>query len=159
MAYATPEQLLSRYDSRVVGQLVDDTGGEVTSLGTNSVVLDALEDASGQIRSAALVANKYSEATLNTLAADQDSFLVRLTCSLALGYLVNRRMMDTAQYPEVIRAEQWLAALRFGERIFNVQDNADAGNIANNVISLQTRNNVRLLADSYRFFPVRQRYN
>ena len=159
MAYATPEQLLSRYDSRVVGQLVDDTGGEVTSLGTNSVVLDALEDASGQIRSAALVANKYSESTLNTLAADQDSFLVRLTCSLALGYLVNRRMMDTAQYPEVVRAEQWLAALRFGERIFNVQDNADAGNIANNVISLQTRNNVRLLADSYRFFPIRQRYN
>lgn len=159
MAYATPEQLVARFDARVIGQLVDDSGVEITSLAANNYVLEALDDASGQIRSAALVANKYTETNLDDLAADNDPFLVRLTCTLAYGFLRNRRGMGTENLPEVERAENWLAALRLGERIFNIQDNADAGNVHYSTISLAQRRETNLLADSYRFYPVRRRYS
>jgi len=159
VAYATPEDLVARFDSRVIGQLVSDDGTEVSTLGTNAIVQQALEDASGQIRSAALVGNKYTESELDTLAANNDAFLVRLTCALALGFLRARRNIGSEQpNPIVEQAENWLALLRLGERILNVQDNADAGNIQYSTISLAQRQETNLIADSYRFFPVRRRY-
>lgn len=160
MAYATPEQLVSRFDARVIGQLVDDSGAQIDTLGANAVVLEALEDASGQIRSAALVGNKYTASDLDTLADNNDSFLVRLTCHLAYGFLRNRRGVGTEPQPEIVeQAENWLALLRLGERILNVQANADAGNIQHSVISLATRQQSNLISDSYRFFPYRRRYS
>lgn len=158
MAYATPEQLISRFDARVIGQLASDSGVSVTNVAADPTILDALDDASGQIRSAALVGNKYTEADLDTLAAANDSFLVRLTCLLAYGYLVSRRSVNAEMPADVTRAEEWLAALRFGERILNVQSNADAGNVSHSTISLVKRQEINLLADEPRFFPYRRRY-
>lgn len=158
MAYATPEQLIMRYDARVIGQLLDDSGVQIDNISANTVALEAMDDASGQIRSAALVANKYTEDDLNTLAANHDAFLVKLTCDLAYGFLKNRRAIDGEIPPQVKEANQWLAMLRFGERILNVQANADAGNVSHSTISLVERQQTNLLADSYRFFPVRRQY-
>ena len=163
MAYAAPEQLTARYDARVIRDLVSDNSDvqtSIDSLTSHPVVLDALEDASGQIRSAAMVANKYTDDELSALEQSQDPFLVRLTCTLAIGYLLNRRSMGRDPLPPNIeQAENWLAALRLGERIFNVQANADAGNMKSATLSIAQRTELGLVADQTRFFPARRQYS
>lgn len=159
MAYATPEQLAARFDARVIAEnTVDNDRTEIsTDLSSNLVVLEALEDASAQIRSAALVANNYTEDELSTLAESQDAFLVRLCCTLAVGYILNRRSMGKEPLPPTIeQAEQWLAMLRLGERIFNVADNSAAGTMRSSVLTSSQRTDLSLVADNYRFFPVRR---
>ena len=157
MAYASAEQLCSRKDVRKLGQLVRDNNSQATAaeLLSDQVIADALEDASAQIRSAALVADKYQQSDLDQLAADSDAFLVRLTCDLAMGYLMSRRYLTEELPPDVVNAQQWLALLRLGERIFNVAANRTAGNVG---ISFQTpfkRSQANLVADSGRYFPPR----
>lgn len=155
--YADPDQMMARIDSRIIGQLLSDDGSQVSEAAAREhpILLEALEDASGQIRSAALVGHKYTEANLETLARNRDAFLMRLTCDLALGFLYNRRQSATEIPMNVIRAEEWLAALRFGERILNVEENKTAGNPTNGYITDAVRSNLNLVSDRNRFFPTR----
>jgi len=157
MAYATVSQLVSRKDVRKLGQLVRDnnTQATATELLSDQILSDALEDASAQIRSAALVAEKYQTGDLDQLAADSDAFLVRLTCDLAMGYLFSRRYMTEELPADVINAQQWLALLRLGERIFNVPANAKAGNVGLSFMTPFKRSVANLVADNGRFFVPR----
>lgn len=157
MMYAKPSQMLARYDSRVVGGYLRDDGIQVSEedILNDPLLNEALEDASGQIRSAAMVADKYTEADLQTLARDNDSFLVRLTCDLAIAFLVNRRL-STQELPYAAqRAEEYLAMLRFGERIFNVAENKAAGNAGGGYITNTSRTLSQFISDANRFFPAR----
>lgn len=141
--------------------MVSDTGLPIpeASLATDAKLLAALDDASGEIRSAALVAGRYTEADLDALAEGGDPFLIRMTCSLAIGYLLRRRPGILQQLPaDTVEAQQWLAALRFGERIFAVAETATAGVPSNGFLSLASRNQLNLISDETRFFPVRRHY-
>ena len=156
MAYATVAQMLLQFDSREVGQLVADDNTQVAaaSLTANSVLLQALEAATGEILSAALVGNKYSKTEMDALAASSDAFLAKLTCDLAMGYLLNRRSLGEKPLPPAIEeSRRWINLCRLGERIFRIEDNQDAGNTELVILTGQTRSEVNLAANKSRFFP------
>lgn len=157
MAYASAADLVNRYDARIIGDVIGDADQRVTeaNLASNAKVQAALEDATGQIKSAATVANKYTEDSLQTLADAQDPLLVRMTCDLAMGYLLNRRHLSTEPYEAVRRAEDWLALLRLGERVLNLQENKDAGNVNAGYITTLVRSTLQHAADEKRYFPER----
>ncbi len=160
MAYVTPEQFLDRYDARDVGDLVskDEFRVEGSALLNNSKLNSALEDASAIVRSGALVGRKYIEEELQQLAKDKDAFLVQIVCDLTLGRLITGRSLTAEVTPDVLRAEEWVALLRLGERIFNVLKAAGAGLTTSGFITRQRRSELRLINDvaSPRFFPNRE---
>lgn len=159
-SYVTPEQFLARRDIRAVQQLLPDGPPQgvvlppVEAVTTHPVLIAALEDASGQVRAACETANRYTAEELDTLGAANDPFLIRLVCDLAFGLLLTRRSrpVEAGNYPEIERAEQWLALLRFGERVLNVQSAKDAGNEKGVGISAVTYAESGLAADQYAFF-------
>jgi hypothetical protein len=159
-SYVTPEQFLARRDIRAVQNLLADgpASGVVTppveAVPTHPVLIAALEDASGQVRAAAETANRYTAAELDQLSGENDPFLIRLVSDLAFGLLLDRRGRPVApgDYPAVEKAEQWLALLRLGERVLNVQSAKDAGVEKGSFISAVTFANSGLAADQYAYF-------
>jgi phage gp36-like protein len=122
MAYATPADMLSRYDARTIGDLVDDTNSQVTpeELATNPVLLTMLADASGDIEAVLSVGGRYLPADLNQLAGNARNFLVRICCDLALAHLMRRRPSLDAEKLKALAdlARQHLKELQDGIAIF-----------------------------------------
>lgn len=138
MSYATPQDLLNRYDARRIGDLINDDGTRAnsTQITASAIVQVALDDAAGMMDSEALAGGRYQPsdfATLqsaaqlagpNTPAASDWNLVVRLNCDLAYGYLVGRRgysrteTLSMAPYFE--EALGILARLREGDLVFNV---------------------------------------
>ena len=140
MAYATAQDLLTRYDSRRVSDLVSDTGTRSVYPDSSPVVAAVLEDASGMVDAACRVAKRYTVTELANLTGSTRSLLVRLVCDLAFGLLVARRgysaQDQTAMAPQTKAANEMLEMERRGERLFDSADVAEAGV---NVLSLYTR--------------------
>jgi phage gp36-like protein len=131
MAYATGSNLASRYDARLLGDLCQDAGDRISDLATlvaNPNVLQALEDASGMINSAALVGHRYAVGDLAGMTGEGAAFLQRITCDLAFAFLRQRRGYDVDQYPTVKESFRFLDRLRLGERVFDIEANEAAGN-------------------------------
>lgn len=131
MSYATPADMVLRYDARTLGDLVSDNGVRVAevSLTTNTKILSALEDASGEIDAALLKAKRYTSADLSALTGNSLAYLKALTCRIALGALWNRRpYVDDMERDEALKqARIALERLRSGEHIFDNTDAKDAG--------------------------------
>lgn len=133
MAYATAAQMLERFDARMLGDLVDDTGSQVSSgdLLSDDNLAAALDDASGEIDAAIRASDRYTETELSSLS-QTNKHLVRLTCVLALRNLVNRRphmvRLDDKHEKMIERAEQSLEDLRSGKNILDINTHDDAGN-------------------------------
>jgi phage gp36-like protein len=133
MAYATPEAVLLRYDSRRVGALCSDTGSQVTAsaLLTDPVLAELLEDASGMIDSALLRGGRYTQSDLVALTGMDAKLLQRLVCDIAYGLLVSRRGYTAqelqANAPGYVSALAMLDRLAAGEAVFNVEENVLAG--------------------------------
>jgi phage gp36-like protein len=129
MAYASPDDLVTRYDTRVIGALIDDAGVQVSDdqFATDPIVLEMLEDATGTINAHALMGGRYTVADLQGLTADAQAFLRRMCCDLAMGYLHERRGRDAGVVPGYTRALTMLKALKEGGVIFATQAAIDAG--------------------------------
>lgn len=133
MAYATPANMKSRYDSRRLGDLVKDDGTRASesALDTDPVLAELLEDASAIIDSHVLRGDRYLQADLDALAGKDLKLLVRLTCDLAYGLLVQRRgytASETASLaPAFASAMTYLDRLAGGELIFDVERVRQAG--------------------------------
>jgi len=132
MAFATPSDLVARFDERIVRDLASDSGDPIArqQVATNAVLLAALADAQGRIVSAVTVARHYSEEDLEALTGSSAALLTRLTCELAMAYLLRRRQEKYAdeQYQRLREdAEDYLDRLRKGERLFGLDANLDAG--------------------------------
>lgn len=131
MAYATPADLIARYDARDVGQLCSDdkTAVSTVDLPNNYICLTALNDAAGDIDGALMVGNRYSAADLATLTANSTYKLIRVNCDIAMRYLIDRRPGWNPEKAKLIReqAEEHLERLRRGENTFNIQASMDAG--------------------------------
>lgn len=160
MSYAAPADFLKRYDYRILGQLVTDTGTAVTptALLNDPNLQAALDDASGMIDSAVLVSNRYGIADLTALTGQDQAFLLRLTCDLAFVLLQERRgavdVKDLPQYQATMQTLQWL---RNGERIFAVPQNELDGNPTYEFVSVQKYADLDLARDEAgRFFPLRR---
>lgn len=135
MSYATPAQLLQRYDARTVGDLVSDDGNQVSAgdLLADANLQAALNDASGQIESALLQAERYSVADLTALVGSSSNtkyVLIRLTCDIAFQQLVERRPwyeVNESYKQRTEDADETLERLRKGERVFDLSPVKEAG--------------------------------
>lgn len=131
MAYATPADLITRYDENDVGQLCSDTKNAVSpiDLPNNARCLAMLNDASGDIDGALMVGGNYNAIDLAGLTANSTYKLIRICCDLAMWYLIQRRPGWNPEKAKAIReiAEEHLERLRKGENTFNIQASIDAG--------------------------------
>lgn len=150
--------LLSRVDARIVGDCLADLGARVTAAEclTHANVQAALDYASGEIEAACLVAGKYTPTDLAALTGMSAAFLQGLCCDLAVWHLLVRRY-PTVQPTEAYKlAQEMLSRLRLGERIFGLQEQADAG-LPNTTYTTQANIDTQRLNTtlSSRYFGVR----
>ena len=163
-AYATPADLLKRFDARVIGDLVSDNGLKVDrqSLQDHPVLLAVLLDASGEIDASVLQANRYTTANLAALTGNSLSHLIRITCTIAFGLLWERRPWsdddDSGRDEAQKRARQQLDMLRKGQTIFDVDEVQDAGLPAVEATTIQRIQSNAFPVDQARghFYPHRR---
>lgn len=156
MAYATGTDLVGRYDARLLGDLCQDAGERISDipvLVANPNVLQALEDATGMVNSAALVGQRYVVADLEAMTGYGAAFLQRITCDLAFAFLRQRRGYDIEQYPTIKESFHFLDRLRLGERVFDIASAEAAGNPTSNAIPLYTILQQPLLTNNNRYWP------
>jgi len=130
MAYAAPADLAARYDETTLKDLASDTGDPVADITTDTNVLAALDDASGRVQSAVSVSRLYSAVELAALTGVSLSLLKRITCELAMVFMLERRPEKYGdEYTGRLRqsSEDYLDRLRRGERLFDVEAAKDAG--------------------------------
>ncbi len=130
MAYASPGDLVDRYDERTISELLSDTEEPVADITSNDKLLAILAGASGRVDAALLVSGNYTTDELTSLTGNSLALLKDIVCDLAMGRLLRRR-------PEKIGAdsiaaasqdaEDYLDRLRKGERLFDVGSHVDAG--------------------------------
>ena len=123
MSYADADDLTARFDWRIIADLASDSGTQVeeSALGGNEKVAAALDDASGRIDAALSVAQVYTAADLAGLSGNSLAMLKRITCELAMLFLIGRRqekLLDGSLPPMEQKAEDYLDRLRKGERLF-----------------------------------------
>lgn len=159
-AYATSADLIKRFDTNVIGDLASDTGTPIASsaFSTDDNITAALADATGEINSAVMVADLYTAAELAAVTGEDLEFLKRLTCDLAMGYLMGRRPEkygeQAVKLVEVARAH--LELIRSGKRLFNIQAKKDAGQPSIDGPTAVDYDNLNLIPDRTRnFYPAR----
>lgn len=130
-SYATPADLVARYDVRVIGHLCNDENKTIhpTQIEANANVLTALADASGEIDAALLQGRRYSKADLDALTGESLSYLKRICCQVAYWFLFERRSWVEDERYEVAkeRGRKAIERLRRGEHVFDVEETKDAG--------------------------------
>ncbi len=140
-SYATPSDLLIRYDWRSVGQLVSDNGIAVSSsaaVALSPILTPMLQQAAGMVEAACTRAGNYvinptATPPINDLAVlnnNSKQVLVGLVCDLAMWLIWLRRPRMTAsdQPPAQCKmALEMLDSLASGERIFGILEHQAAG--------------------------------
>lgn len=134
-AYATAAQMLERYDARVIGDLVSDSGirQDESALLTDSILSAALNDGAGDIEIALLQGERYSTTDLTALLTGSGNtrfVLIRLNCDRAFFHLYDRRPwheISDAYQRRIDDSDKLLERLRRGERVFDVASVKDAG--------------------------------
>jgi phage gp36-like protein len=163
MSYASPADLIARYDRNDVGMLCSDDKRAVSEvdLPTNQQCLVALLDASGMVDSALFVGNRYSAADLANLTDNSTGLLKRVICDIAMGLLINRRPGWNPEKAKAIweLADSHLERLRNGENTFNIVNDSSPNDAAEPVTdgpTTATFNNLNLWRDRTRnYFPAR----
>lgn len=159
MAYADPSDLIARFDRRDIADLASDTGIPVTALATDPKILAALSDASGRINSCVMVSGMYTAADLASLTGDDLAYLKRLTCVLAISYLLGNRI---ARYGEALeklveKSEQDLELIRQGKNLFNLDAQKEAGLPSIDGPSIVQYRGLNLLRDRAKgYYPARK---
>lgn len=158
--YATGNDMIARYDPRLLGDLVRDDGTQepLITLPTNSVLLSMLSDAYGQIVAKIVVGDRYTIAQLTpaNLAPAALAYLKRLNCDMALIYLKRRRgkyneKVDgplDKQNSESLKALQDGAGLLLGINDQNAQASV-IGMAQPELIPLAQRNTIRFNTPNY----------
>lgn len=130
-SYATPTQLLSRFRSNTINELVNDDGVRQSpqDLLNNENVSTALADASGAIEAALLVGNRYTTEELEELTGNSASHLQRITCEIAMAYLYARNPAHNLEVYTEFReiASKYLDDISNGGNTFNIADKTAAG--------------------------------
>lgn len=162
MAYATPAQLLQRYDARTVGDLASDTGIRIdpASLLSDANVQAALDDASGEIEAALLQGKRYSVADLAGLTGNTQKHLIRITCQIAFWMLWERRpyVEDQTRDDAESKAKKSLERLRRGEAVFDIEGPKDAGLPSVHEPTVSSYNRLSMIVDEGRrgYYPARR---
>ncbi len=161
MAYATPQDFINRFDARVCGDLVNDSGNRITAsqLMIDDVIQACLDDGAGEINIATLVGQRYTVAQLEALTGVDMAVLVRLNCDIAFYLLALRRgvALNEMQKERREEAKNLLTNLKNGERIFNVPGDVSKGTLDYNFPSIQSYDTLNLLRDASRRYFVGRR--
>lgn len=157
-SYATPADLLLRYDANLLGMLVNDNSQQLSpaQLQNDAATQAALDDATGIIQSALYVAYKYTAAEIATATAESLSLLRRLCCDLAIVMLCQRRGYDyNDKYPMLALSLELIQQLRNGERVLDIGGNEKAGLAAATFPSLCQQRYAGFVVNNQRVFPYR----
>lgn len=159
MAYASADDLATFFDSRILQDLVSDTGDPDPRWKTNAKVTTILEAASGRIDAACTVAQHYLASDLTALTGNSLALLKELTCTIAAALLIARRGGKySEEYKEKIAAaEEFLDRLRKGERVFGVEANREAGAVNIEGPTTATYDKLNLIPDrTQHYYPSRK---
>lgn len=160
MSYAAPQDMLNRYDARILGDIVSDVGVRVppAALLTNVVLQAALDSGAGQIDQACFVGQRYNSAQLGALTGQDQAVLFQLNCDLAYVILRKRRGQIVDKMSQYVESEKILDHLRQGDRIFAVPANEAAGLPSAQFPSMQQYAQLNLMRDyaSSRYFTRRR---
>jgi phage gp36-like protein len=133
-SWASPNDMIDRYDTRVLGQLVKDDGTReaVANLDVNNRLDKALKVGTGRMKAALRRAKRYTVADINALAGETLEFRKDICCSLAFWFLWRSKPWtehsSEAQRAAREDAEAYLEMLKSGEEIFEgVTATEDAG--------------------------------
>ena len=157
---AQPSDMLVRFDTRLVGDLVWDTNERASSeqLAQNAVVQEHLDQAAGNVYAALYVAYKYTAAELANITPTTASMLRGIVCDLAIVTLCQRRGRSYAdKFPMVESSLFMLQALRNGERVLDLAAQEQAGLAAATVPSLCYTTRRMFVINNYHIFPLRGR--
>lgn len=156
IAFATIDDLLKRYDKRLISRLVSDTGSVVSddALSNNAILISLLSEASALVESYAYRGMRYNRDDLlsiyrsNTVSRE---LLVGLVCALAVQLLWRRRG-DPATGASVDWeiANNLLRQLERGDNVFAFDGTMHAG------IALESVTNDESLAASPRLSALRR---
>lgn len=133
MAFATPEDVVTRIDVRWLGDLVLDNNTRATEAQVlaSTRLQAALDDAAGIILAYALQGERYSRDDLNNLTDEGLSLLIRLNVDVAASLLAEGRQVPQADIEKTIpgygRSMGLLQQLQLGNVIFEVAEAARAG--------------------------------
>jgi hypothetical protein len=130
--YATPADMLSRFDANLLGMLVRDDRSQAspTELLTEPRILTALADASGDFEDALTVGSRYAPADIAAIPSGSPAGnkVRNIVCGIALQYLRwARGIMEPAELPMCQRAFQDLERLHHGHEIFAFVETEEAG--------------------------------
>jgi hypothetical protein len=119
--YLTPAEFLRYYDSRVVAELLSDTGTKVIAPAGDPNLAELLKAACGEVEAAALRGGRYTSDDLTAIAASGThggSFLKKLVAGSVMQALRFRRARVGE---DLLEQFKWLTAalkeLRQGEQI------------------------------------------
>lgn len=165
--------MADRYDARVLGKLVDDTGKVVAraELANNEAFTAAINGATGEVRAAIRKSDMYTDDQINALVTANDTglaFLKDIVCAVAMSRLWKRRrnlLKSRSEKSEASAAasiaEQQLRDLASGAIVLEVSSAIEAGKIdARTITSIEVESNFGLAVDNARgrFFPRRRSY-
>lgn len=154
MSFAAPSDLLLRIDARFLGDLASDTDDPVLQkdFGTDTVLLAVLEDASGEVESAMAVNDLYSDTDLSGLAGNSLAKLKRMTCEIAISFLMQRRPDYNPERAKAFhdRAHEALEILRKGTNIFNLGNVREAGKPSIEAPTVRQIQDLNLITDRAR---------
>ena len=155
MSYATPANLLSRYDYRTVGELIvdDNTQPTYAEVLASSVVADFLESASGEVEKEVMVGNRYTTDELNSLTDNSKAFLANLVCDIAFYRISQRRPVGDKEFPLYEEAKEVLEMIRRGNAVFNIEANKEAGNVEYAPYNVQVIASQNLISQNTQYFP------
>lgn len=161
MAYATVEHLIMCFDERLLADLVRDDGQAEVNLASNQNVDSALQRATADINAAVLVGKMYDLDDLEALSGDDAWLLREICCELAMLRLIRRRVWESkyGSLREDLKkgTEAYLDRIRKGERVFNIEENIEAGLATYDGLSRYEYDNQRWMRDRYSgFYPARE---
>ena len=166
-AFATATDMIARYDSRTLGDLVADDGARVPegALASDSKMTAALNSATGELKAALLQGERYTVTELESLTAESQAFLVDLTCRVAFWRLWSRKPYSQSfdGVRQVAKSEYTdaLEMLRTGAHVFELDDQIQAGHPKVDTITraeIREHNLVVDIARNGRFYPRRRTY-
>ena len=165
MSYATPAQMLQRYDARTLGDLCSDDGTQVSpsDLLSDPNLQAALDDGSGQIESSVLRGQRYQVSDLLALVAGTSNTrftLIRLDCDIAMRLLSERRPwyeLNEAYQQRLEQASKLLLDISIGKQVFDIAANQNASNPIVDTPTPQAIQNLNLVVDAARrgYYPAR----
>ena len=155
-AYATSTDMVARYDERTLKELCSDGNAPVEDLSIDTKMAACLDDATGAINAALRVGGQYKVTDLEELTDESQAYLKRLTCELAMGFLIRRRPEKYAKTKDVQEGmDAILEQFRSGVRVFDIDANVASGSPSVDGPTRVEFRNLGLVRDQGHFYPRR----